>query len=124
MRSSKASGVSPRHSISRAAARGSAPFMSGTRPNIASSRSHCVREGRSNISTASTAVWSRRTLAAEQAEWTSGNMTKADALCGHSGTVLYVARDTKPNVPSDPIMRRLTISTGRSAGKSTSALRE
>ena len=33
----------------------------------------------SNISTASTAVWSRSTDAAEQAECTSGNITKVDA---------------------------------------------
>ena len=49
---------------------------------------------------------------------------KAEALCGHSGTVLYVARETKPKVPSEPIMRCLMISIGLSTGKSTSALRE
>jgi hypothetical protein len=40
------------------------------------------------------------------------------------GTVLYVARDTKPSVPSLPMMRCLMISMGSSAGKSTSALSE
>lgn len=92
----------------------------------------------------------------------------ADALLGHSGTVLYVACarregaaeprrtvlytigcfneqrtrrpqaatadqprqrtaltcETKPSVPSDPIMRCLMISMGSSAGKSTTALSE
>jgi len=37
---------------------------------------------------------------------------------------LYVARDTKPKVPSDPTMSFLTISTGASGGLSTSALME
>ena len=45
-------------------------------------------------------------------------------LSGHSGTQLYVALDTKPKVPSLPIIRRLMISMGSSVGKSTRAFRE
>lgn len=59
-----------------------------------------------------------------QAARTSGKTMKAEALLGHSGTVLYVARDTNPKVPSLPIMRCLMISIGLSTGKSTRAFRE
>mmetsp|Transcript_21664 Transcript_21664/g.55165 ORF Transcript_21664/g.55165 Transcript_21664/m.55165 type:complete len:207 (+) Transcript_21664:2272-2892(+) len=114
----------PRHSMSSAAAMGSAPLMSGTSLVIASSASHSRRDARSNSSTASTAVSLRRMDAPLQAARTSGNTMNADALCGHSGTVLYVACDTNPNVPSLPIIRCLMISMGLSSGKSTSALSE
>ena len=39
----------------------------------------CRSEARSNISTASTAVWSRSTEAPRQAEYMSGNITNAEA---------------------------------------------
>mmetsp|Transcript_2396 Transcript_2396/g.4243 ORF Transcript_2396/g.4243 Transcript_2396/m.4243 type:complete len:207 (-) Transcript_2396:713-1333(-) len=122
----RSSGDCPRHSTNSDAAVGSSspssPFTSFDRSSLISR--HCRREAWSNISTASTAVSLRRIEAALQAMWMSGNMMKAEALLGHSGTVLMVARLTKPRVPSLPIISRFTISSGSSAGKSTSALRE
>jgi hypothetical protein len=54
----------------------------------------------------------------------AGGSAGGRALCGHSGTVLYVAWLTKPSVPSLPMSKRLMISTGSDSGKSTSALSE
>ena len=53
----------PLHSMSSAAAIGSAPLMSGTRRAMSSLDSHSRREARSKSSTASTAVSERRTEA-------------------------------------------------------------
>ena len=52
----RSSALDPRHSMSREAAMGSAPLMSGTRRSMSSLLSHSRRLARSNISTASTLV--------------------------------------------------------------------
>ena len=85
---------------------------------------HSLSERRSKISTASTLVSLRSTEVASHASPMSGKTMKADALCRWSGTVLYVTRDTKPSVPSEPIINRLTISIGSEGGKSARALIE
>ena len=50
----------------------------------------------SNISTASTAVWSRSTEAAEQAECTSGNITNVDACAGTLSNLNKTKRHQQP----------------------------
>ena len=118
------SSVAPRHSMSNAAPVFGASAMVGTKPMICSCPSHCVSDARSNSSTASTSVSRRSTAAARHASRTSLNTMNAEALCGWSTTVLYVACDTNPSVPSEPIISRLMISIGSDTGKSTSAFME
>mmetsp|Transcript_11511 Transcript_11511/g.38038 ORF Transcript_11511/g.38038 Transcript_11511/m.38038 type:complete len:249 (+) Transcript_11511:1956-2702(+) len=101
-----------------------ASAMVGTRPMIFSCPSHCVRDARSKSSTASTVVSRRSTAAARHASRTSLNTMNALALNGWSTTVLYVACETNPRVPSLPIIKRLMISIGSEIGWSTNAFME
>mmetsp|Transcript_2069 Transcript_2069/g.5539 ORF Transcript_2069/g.5539 Transcript_2069/m.5539 type:complete len:270 (-) Transcript_2069:760-1569(-) len=123
MRLSRAALSFPRHSMSSAVVPSSHPTMDGTSSRMRALPSHSRRLAVSKSSTASTIVVLRSTDAAPAPSFTVGKTTKAEALLSYSGTVLMVACEMNPSVPSEPIISLLMISIGSLGGKSTSAFR-
>mmetsp|Transcript_14119 Transcript_14119/g.56273 ORF Transcript_14119/g.56273 Transcript_14119/m.56273 type:complete len:415 (+) Transcript_14119:2060-3304(+) len=124
MRARSSSGDAPRHSMSNPAVFLGQPASPGVSAAISFDFSASASAARSKTSIAAAQPAVLSAAVARPASWNDGYSTKVDALLGCSSTVLYVAREIKPSVPSEPTSSFLMISIGSSGATSTKALIE